>query len=73
MFYNKKKVRQYIKDKAGVSISSDFWTALNIFIQKTLDDAIRRNRKFKRITASELMFFPQKKAGDLSLSEGHEV
>jgi hypothetical protein len=45
-----------MKDTAGVSVSSDFWIALNVTFKKVLDTAIKRNRNFKRITSAELGF-----------------
>jgi hypothetical protein len=45
-----------MKDMAGVSVSSDFWIALNVTFKKVLDTAIKRNRNFKRITSAELGF-----------------
>ena len=54
MLYNRKAIRTYLKDKAGVQVSSDFWVGLDVSIRRILDVAIRQNRNFKRITSAEL-------------------
>lgn len=68
MFYNRKAVRNYLNDKSGVSVSSDFWVALDVSIRNILDTAIRRNRNFKRITSAELGFDSK----NLKRTEGEE-
>ncbi len=54
MLYNRKAIRTYLRDRAGVQVSSDFWVGLDVSIRRILDIAIRQNRNFKRITSSEL-------------------
>jgi len=55
MFYNRKKVKQYIQEKAGVSISSGFWSALDLRIMKVLDIALREVGSHRRLTEVELL------------------
>jgi len=53
---NKRKARLYLQETAPHvrQIGTDFWPALEAKVRLLIDQAVRRNRNFKRLTAGEL-------------------